>query len=133
MDEKAFDAMFVKGTGLFTRSIVRTSPAAKLCEEVYQRLQQGNADLDDYAKKIEQLKEVRDQVPEKGRSFVGGLIDQLATVLAFEEGEWVDVKFDKELTQWGEVGKWTVEPSTNSVLFSGPTCQRLSHVQEATI
>ena len=126
IDGKAFEAMSVKGTGLLERSIVRTSPAAELCEEVYQTLQQGNADLDDYAKKIEQLKEARDQVPEKGRSFVDGLIDQLATVLAFEEGGWVDVKFDKDLTQWSELGKWTAEPSTNSVLFSGPTCQRLT-------
>ena len=59
------------------------------------------------------------------------MIDQLNAVLAFENGEWADIKFDKDLSQWGERGiangkkKWKAEPSTNSVLFSGTECQRL--------
>jgi len=131
IDEKAFEAMLVKGTGLLARSVVRASPAAELCEEVQQAIMAGGADLDDFAQKVDQLKAVREKVPQNGRSFVDGLIDQLNAVLAFENGEWADIKFDKDLSQWGERGiangkkKWKAEPSTNSVLFSGTECQRL--------
>ncbi len=119
IDNESFDALRVTGQGLLGRSITRVSPAADLCKKMKELMAQGDAEGNDFADKIRQLEEIRDQVPSNGKLYVDILINQGIAALAYESGQWADVPFEAGLVGWLRGGDWDCEPSTNSVLFTG--------------
>ncbi len=117
MDNEAFEDMGVIGDGLLGRTVARISPAAELCESLHAALRAGEIDPDSLTEEVRELREIREQVPSRGKVHVDALINQAIAAIAYEKGEWAEVKFEKGLIGWKRYGSWIAEPKTNSVLL----------------